>query len=138
MSSSTNTYDTNSDTFKISPTLVLGVQYEQYLEELYLICVSKPALYAECRANIIQKVKMGVVKDLYADLRDVLCKGELHGNKLIRLDGKTLVPNHPPQSSDEIILGICKSLDKELTDIIAKIIPPFSQILKGRLEAQPV
>ena len=62
---STTVYDKNSDNFAVSPALMLGHLYQQYQEELYLHAVSTPSDYSKCRASVIQKVKIGVVNDLY-------------------------------------------------------------------------
>lgn len=134
---STTSYDTNSDNFAVSPALMLGHLYQQYQEELYLHAVSTPSEYSKVRASVIQKVKIGVVNDMYKNLRSVLCHGRMGGADLINLGGgDPLVPNYPPVEADSRILSIAKALDKELDEIIDIIIPPFSDVLKSRLEAR--
>ena len=134
---STILYDKNSDNFEVSPALMLGHLYQQYQEELYLKAVSTPSDYATVRANVISKVKIGVVNTLYKNLRSVLCQGKLESLDLIKFSGSSaFVPNYPPVDADSRILSIAKALDKELDEIIDIIIPPFSDVLKGRLESK--
>ena len=64
----TTTYDLNSDNFAVSPSLVLGHLFQQYHEQLYLLALSTPADYSACRADVIQKVKIGVVNQIYIHL----------------------------------------------------------------------
>ena len=133
---STILYDKNSDNFEVSPALMLGHLYQQYQEELYLKAVSTPSEYASVRANVISKVKIGVVNTLYKNLRSVLCQGKLDGD-LIKFNGSpAFVPNYPPVEADSRILSIAKALDKELDEIIDIIIPPFHDVLKNRLESK--
>ena len=133
---STTLYDDNSDKFAVSPALMLGHLYQQYQEELYLHAVSTPSDYSKCRANVIQKVKIGVVNDLYKNLRTVLCEGRLGTDNLIVISGPALRPNYPPTAADSRILSLCQAMDKELDEIIDIIIPPFSEVLKTRLESK--
>lgn len=133
---STTEYDKNSDNFQVSPSLVLGHLYSAYQEELYLHAVSSPSEYSKVRASVLKQVKIKVVSDLYKNLRDVLCKGELGGAALVNLGGEALVVNYPPNSADSRILSIAKALDKELDEIIDIVIPPFSSVLHNRLEAR--
>ena len=134
----TTKYDENSDNFAVSPALMLGHLYEAYREELYLKAVSKPADYAKIRSEVITKVKIGIVSKIYKDLRDVLCKGELESRPLITLDGTIFIPNYPPVEADSRILSLSKGLDHELNQIVEIICPPFSDILKNRLESKAV
>ena len=62
---STSAYDTSSDNFAVSPQLILGHLYSQYKEKLYLKAVSVPSEYAQTRAEVITKVKINVVNNLY-------------------------------------------------------------------------
>ena len=133
---STTVYDTNSDNFAVSPALVLGHLYQQYQEKLYLLATSKPNEYAEARAKIVQDVKITVVNKIYRDLRDVLTKGKLDGNHIVRIDRSDYVPNFPPVEADSRILSIAKALDHELSEIVDIIIPPFSEVLKNRIESK--
>lgn len=131
-------YDRNSDNFAVSPALMLGHLYQQYKEELYLNAVSKPSEYSVQRSNVIQNVKINIINDLYKNLRKVLCEGRNGpaSSPLVVLNGKNLCPNYPPVEADSRILSIAKALDKELDEIIDIIIPPFSDVLKNRLEAK--
>lgn len=129
-------YDENSNNFAVSPALMLGHLYQQYQEELYLNALSKPNEYSVQRSNVIQLVKIKVVNDLYKNLRQVLCEGKTGTTFLVNLGGRPLCPNYPPVEADSRILSIAKALDKELDEIIDIIIPPFSDVLKNRLEAR--
>ena len=134
----TKTYDENSDNFAVSPALMLGHLYEAYREELYLKAVSKPSEYAATRSSVIQQVKIKIVTDLYTQLRQILTKGEIANVKIINVGGDMFVPNYPPIETDSRILSIAKTLDKELDEIVNIIVPPFSDILKNRLESKTV
>ena len=132
----TTTYDLSSDNFSVSPALMLGHLYQQYSEMCYLAAVATPALYAKVRADVVSKVKIGIVSEIYRNLRSVLCEGKLNGTSLVRFDGVSYCPNYPPVDADSRILSIAKALDKELDEIVDIIIPPFSDILKNRLESK--
>ena len=133
---SVNLYDKTSDKFSVNPSLVLGHLYNQYKEALYLKAISEPKAYAEVRAKVITDVKLAIVNDIYTNLRDVLCKGQLRGQNLIEFGGEVYVPNHPPSSSDNLILSLSVAVDKELDNIVNIVCPPFSDILKARMEAK--
>ena len=132
----TTTYDENSNNFAVSPALMLGHLYQQYSEQCYLSAVSSPSEYAKVRADVISKVKITIVNEIYKNLRSVLCEGKLNGNALVRFNGVSYCPNFPPVDADSRILSIAKALDKELDEIVDIIIPPFSDILKNRLESK--
>ena len=132
----TTTYDENSNNFAVSPALMLGHLYQQYQEELYLKAVSTPAEYSKTRSEVISKIKIGTVSEIYKGLRSILCEGKMNGVPIIRIGGTAYVPNFPPVDADSRILSIAKALDKELDEIVDIIIPPFSDILKNRLESK--
>ena len=133
---SVNLYDTTSDKFSVNPSLVLGHLYNQYKEALYLKAISEPKNYAEVRAKVVTDVKLAIVNDIYTNLRSVLCKGQLDGKNLVEFGGTVFVVNYPPSEADSKILSLSIALDKELDDIVNIVCPPFSDILKARMEAK--
>lgn len=135
---STTSYDQNSNSFKVSPNLVLGTLYRQYQDTMYLSALSSPKEYAQLRMKIVKDVKMRVVGDLYENLRQVLCEGKLGATHQIKLGGENLVPNYPPGEADSMILSVAKSLDCELDKIIDIVVPPFSDILRQKIETRGV
>ena len=135
---SATSYDLNSNSFKVSPNLVLGNLYRQYQESMYLHALSTPKEYAQVRMDAVQKIKMNVVGKLYEELRTVLCEGKLENKTIVKLGNKDLVPNYPPSEADSMILSIAKSLDHELDKIVDIVVPPFSDILRGKLESRGV
>ena len=68
--------------------------------------------------DAVQKIKMNVVGKLYEELRTVLCEGKLENKTIVTLGSKALVPK----------------LDK----IVDIVVPPFSDILRGKLESRGV
>ena len=135
---SANEYDTNSNTFKVSPNLVLGNLYKQYQETMHLHALSTPKEYSLVRMKAIQNIKMHVIADLYENLRGVLCEGKLGKDHIVNLGGKNLVPNYPPAAADDIILSIAKALDREIDDIVDIVVPPNRGQLDQKLESRGV
>lgn len=133
-----NVYDQNSDSFKVSPNLVLGNLYKQYQESLYLTALSKPSEYAKIRMKAVQDIKMKVVGDMYEKLRAVLCAGKLQNANIVVFDGNVYVPNYPPSEADSMILSLAKTLDTELDKIVDIVVPPFSDVLRNKLETRGV
>lgn len=137
---SSTQYDESSNNFAVSPSLMLGILYDQYKSELYLRAVSTPADYAKCRSEIIDKVKIGIVTKIYRELREILCEGKMDGTPIIKIgtSSKPLVPNYPPTHADELIMNLSRGINSKLDEIIEIVIPNFSDILKNRLESKTV
>lgn len=135
---SANVYDESSNSFKVSPNLILGNLYKQYQETMNLHALSSPKEYSKVRMEAVQTIKMNVIADLYENLRDVLCKGQLGKTYIVNLGGRNLVPNFPPNAADDMIMSIASALDSEIDKIVDIVVPPFSDQLKQKLESRGV
>ena len=63
------------DAFKVDPDDVLGIAYSRYKTTVYALALSKPALYYDGRAIIVDQIKEAAIKGIYNTIYDFLKSG---------------------------------------------------------------
>ena len=115
---SATSYDANSNSFKVSPNLVLGNLYRQYQETMYLRAISTPEEYVRIRKDAVQKIKADIMDKLF-ELHSVMRDGKLGQEHVV-----PLAPNYPPQKINELLFPIASKLTEVLDKIVDIVVPP--------------
>ena len=105
--------------FQVDTSDYLGFQYEEYLNELMSIAVSKPSDYYKMRSETLKQLKQVVVKTVYNTYYGLLTKGEINGTKPL----DPLVPHYPQQKASQFALGASKTINDILNSALDIILP---------------
>ncbi len=108
-----------SQNFEVDTSDYLGFQYEEYLNELMSIAVSKPSEYYKMRSDTLKQLKQVVVKTVYNTYYGLLTKGTI--NNASPLNG--LVPHYPQQKASQFALGASKTINDILNSALDIILP---------------
>ncbi len=134
----------SANAFRVDPSNYLGIQSNAFRNRLYKIALSRPSYYFELRERVEKKVKEDCIRNLYAQIYFLLSEGALAndaGNKGEQIvtdeNGVPLPPNFPSQKINEITLGLSKTLENALDEVIDFILPiDFQKILTSKLTSQ--
>ncbi len=106
--------------FQVDTSDYLGFQYEEYLNELMALAVSKPSDYYKIRSNTLKLLKQVVVKTVYDTYYGLLTTGEIDGNRPLGV----LVPHYPQQKASQFALSASKTINDILNSALDIILPP--------------
>ena len=106
--------------FEVDTSDYLGFQYEEYLNELMALAVSKPSDYYKIRADTLKLLKQVVVKQVYDTYYGLLTKGTVNGQAPLG----DLVPHYPQQKASQFALGASKTINDILNSALDIILPP--------------
>ena len=106
--------------FQVDTNDYLGFQYEEYLNELMALAVSKPSDYYKIRAETLKLLKQVVVKQVYNTYYGLLTTGEINGQSPLG----SLVPHYPQQKASQFALGASKTINDILNSALDIILPP--------------
>ena len=106
--------------FQVDTNDYLGFQYEEYLNELMALAVSKPSDYYKIRAETLKLLKQVVVKQVYNTYYGLLTTGEIDGQTPLG----ALVPHYPQQKASQFALGASKTINDILNSALDIILPP--------------
>ena len=109
-----------SQNFQVDTSDYLGFQYEEYLNNLMAIAMSKPADYYKIRADTLKLLKQVVVKTVYDTYYGLLTTGKI-GNETPL--GANLVPHYPQQKASQFALGASKTINDILNSALDIILP---------------
>lgn len=77
---------------------VLGFGYQEYVASIRALALSKPAEYFNLRREVLKKVKIDAVSNLYKTLFNVLSSGtDIHSKPIGILGSGNFKPNYPSQ-----------------------------------------
>ena len=105
--------------FEVDTSDYLGFQYEEYLNNVMAIAMSKPAEYYRMRAATLKALKQVVVKQVYETYYKLLTIGQINGTNT--LDG--LIPHYPQQKASQFALGASKTINEILNSALDIILP---------------
>ena len=105
--------------FQVDTSDYLGFQYEEYLNELMSIAVSKPSEYYKMRSDTLKELKQVVVKTVYDTYYQLLTTGEINGKTPLN----ALVPHYPQQKASQFALGASKTINDILNSALDIILP---------------
>ena len=106
--------------FQVDTNDYLGFQYEEYLNELMALAVSKPSDYYKIRAGTLKLLKQVVVKQVYNTYYGLLTTGTIDGQTPLG----DLVPHYPQQKASQFALGASKTINDILNSALDIILPP--------------
>ena len=102
--------------FEVDTNDYLGFLYEEYLNKLMAIAMSKPADYYKIRSETLKSLKQTVVKAVYKEYYDLLT------TKVLPESGG-LVPNYPQQKASQFALAASKTINEILNSALDIILP---------------
>ena len=105
--------------FEVDTSDYLGFQYEEYLNELMALAVSKPSDYYKIRAETLKLLKQIVVKQVYDTYYGLLTTGVIDGQTPLG----ALVPHYPQQKASQFALGASKTINDILNSALDIILP---------------
>ncbi len=109
-----------SQNFQVVTSDYLGFQYEEYLNELMALAVSKPSEYYKIRAETLKLLKQVVVKTVYDTYYGLLTTGIIGGATPLG----DLKPHYPQQKASQFALGASKTINEILNSALDIILPP--------------
>ena len=106
--------------FQLDTSDYLGFKYEEFLNQLMALAVSKPSDYYTMRSKTLKLLKQVVVKSVYDTYYGLLTTGEIGGESPLA----PLVPNYPQQKASQFALGASKTINDILNSALDIILPP--------------
>ena len=105
--------------FQVDTSDYLGFKYEEYLNNLMAVAMSKPSDYYKIRADTLKELKQVVIKTVYDTYYGLLTTGKVNGVSPLG----DLVPNYPQQKASQFSLAASKTINKILNSALEIILP---------------
>ena len=103
-----------------SPSDLLSLDYNKYLNSVYSLSLSSPATYFSLRQKCEDALIDSVLTDLYEKIYTVLREGTINGKSVTQ----DKYPGHPSNITNELCLSITSSLQRFLIDeVLEKLFP---------------
>ena len=106
-----------SQNFQVNTSDYLGFEYEEYLNKLMALAMSKPAEYYEVRSQTLAALKKTVVENIYTEYYKLLTSQPLTGSN------PALTPNYPQQKASQFALAASKTINEILNSALDIILP---------------
>ena len=108
--------------FQVDTSDYLGFKYEEYLNELMALAMSKPSDYYDIRAKTLKALKQVVIKAIYDEYYQLLTTRPLVGTGGAG-QPKALIPNYPQQKASQFSLAASKTINEILNSALDIILP---------------
>ena len=105
--------------FQVDTSNFLGFEYEEYLNELMALAVSKPSEYYGMRTKVLKELKQVVITTVYDTYYNLLTTGEVNNSFPLA----PLVPHYPQQKASQFGLGVSKTINDILNSALEIILP---------------
>ncbi len=105
--------------FEVDTSDYMGFKYEEYLNELMSIAMSKPSEYYKIRSETLKALKQGVITQIYTTYYTLLTKGTIEGVNTLG----DLVPSYPQQKASQFSLAASKTINEILNSALDIILP---------------
>ena len=105
-----------SQNFQVNTSDYLGFEYEEYLNKLMALAMSKPAQYYDIRSKTLALLKKSVVENIYNEYYKLLTTQALP-------DSGGLVPKYPQQKASQFALAASKTINEILNSALDIILP---------------
>ena len=116
--------------FEIDTNDYLGFEYEEYLNSINAMAISKPSEYYALRARILKDVKKKAVKEVY----DVYYK-LLTTQDFGKYNGVDLVPHYPTQKASKFALEASATTNAILNKALEIVLPAnYADIANSKLK----
>ena len=103
--------------FEVNTSDYLGFEYEEYLNKLMALAMSKPAAYYEIRSQTLAGLKKVVVESIYKEYYELLTSRALIGSN------PALTPKYPQQKASQFALAASKTINEILNSALDIILP---------------
>ena len=115
--------------FQINTDDYLGFEYEEYLNNINAMAISKPSEYYKLRAELLARVKKKVVKDVYDAYYNLLTTEPVG-----KFNGQDLIPNYPTQKASKFALEASATTNAILNKALEIVLPiNYSDIATQKL-----
>jgi len=105
--------------FQVNTSDYLGFKYEEYLNELMAIAMSKPSEYYDMRAKTLKALKQDVIETIYNTYYGLLTTGVINGTNTLN----NLTPSYPQQKASQFSLAASKTINEILNSALEIILP---------------
>ena len=103
--------------FQVNTNDYLGFEYEEYLNKLMALAMSKPAEYYDIRSKTLADLKKVVVSAVYTEYYELLTTKPLPGSD------PALTPHYPQQKASQFALAASKTINEILNSALDIILP---------------
>jgi hypothetical protein len=115
--------------FEIDTNDYMGFEFEEYLNDINAMAISKPAEYYQMRSDMLKLVKKKVIKDVYTAYYTLLTTQQVG-----TFNGKPLVPNYPTQKASKFALEASATTGAILNKALEIVLPiDFTNIAHTKL-----
>lgn len=104
--------------FEINTDDYLGFEYEEYLNNVNAMAISKPSEYYKMRAEVLAEVKKKVVKEVYTAYYTLLTTKVMG-----RFNGQDLIPHYPTQKASRFALEASATTNAILNKALEIVLP---------------
>lgn len=121
--------------FKLDTNNILGFEYQEYVADIRALALSQPAEYFKLRKEVLKKVKMDAVGNLYKTLFNVLSEGHGLDNKPITATfGVNYKPMYPANKINDFCIDVASDLADHINRAIDIILPDdFEKLASGKM-----
>ena len=105
--------------FRVETSNYLGFEYEEYLNQLMALAISKPSDYYKIRADTLKALKQGIITQVYETYYTLLTEGEIDGTNTLN----SLKPSYPQQKASQFSLSASKTINEILNSALDIILP---------------
>jgi hypothetical protein len=115
--------------FEINTDDYMGFEFEEYLNAINAMAISKPAEYYQMRALVLKNVKKKVIKEVYTAYYTLLTT-QVVGT----FNGQDLIPNYPTQKASKFALEASATTGAIINKALEIVIPiDFTNIAHSKL-----
>ena len=105
--------------FQVDTSDYMGFKYEEYLNELMSLAMSKPSEYYKMRSDTLKALKQGIISQIYTTYYTLLTTGKVGGASPLG----ALVPSYPQQKASQFSLAASKTINEILNSALDIILP---------------
>lgn len=132
--------ESSTNKFFVDVNNVLGFEYQSYISSITALSLSKPDEYYKMRAETLEKVRNGMIHQIYGTIFNCLHLGkDVHNNAIGTLGKGPYIPRYPGPKINDLTIALTSELSDNLEKVIDIILPQEfitlankSLTLKGR------
>ena len=109
--------------WKVDVSDYMGFKYQQYVNRLNSVALTKPSAYYDMQTEVIQKLNDNIATYVYDIFYNLLTEGKLPGGGNLTIDGVTLKPSWPGQAATSFSLEASNAIDAIITKCVEIILP---------------
>ena len=113
--------------FKLNPANQLGLDYQKSRAKLMSLALTKPEAYYKLRAEVIEKLTVEQVKNIYNQYWDILSEGKISATVRLTYDGTSgadlFIPGMPESKIGEFALRCANAIREIAEDAVEEILP---------------